>query len=367
MLAALFDQLPAPPPGKTGWPWTYTPEADAATQLPPSPESLPAVTLITPTFNQADYIEETLRSVILQGYPKLEYLVYDAQSTDGTPAILERYSPWITFWVSEPDKGQSDAINKGLARATGEVINWLNSDDYYTPGTLLAVGEAFRRTQALAVGGYGRLFGDGPDRYGQGTDIYPQLAKTIGWARIDQPETFFHREAVETMGPLEPTLRYCMDRDWWLRFLLHFGQERVHKLDRCLVNFRLHPQSKTQSQQKGFFEERDTIFCQIAVRYDLRDVAAQIREWAWVVERPGYKFSCSTRPDAATLHTAFQYFGYQLAQEAYAAGDRRRFARIAGQLDTQVLAPEDAAHLKRLRWRNRWLPAPLLRLLRKLR
>jgi glycosyltransferase involved in cell wall biosynthesis len=366
-LQALFDQLPPPPAGKTGWPWTWTPAAEAATEWPAQEEVLPTLSLITPTYNQAQYIEETLRSVLLQGYPRLEYVVYDAKSTDGTQAILERYSPWISYWVSEPDKGQSDAINKGLARVQGDILNWLNSDDYYEPGTLLAVGRAFKQHKALAVGGYGRLFGDGPDRKGQGTDIYPQLAQTIGWARIDQPETFFRREAVEAMGPLEPSLRYCMDRDWWLRFLLHFGQSRFHKLDRCLVNFRLHPQSKTQSQQQGFFEERDTIFYQLALRYELAAEAAQITDWGQVVERPGYRFSCSTRPDKALLQAALAYFGLLLAHEAYAQGQSARFRKIVAALPTTLLQPADAAQLRKLAWRERNVPAWLRKLLQRLR
>jgi glycosyltransferase involved in cell wall biosynthesis len=121
-----LSELP-PPAGRTGWPWT-----EASEPLPPSmPDGRPwpCVTVITPSFNQAGFIEATLRSVLLQGYPNLEYLVLDGGSTDGSVEIIERYSPWIDFWTSEPDGGQSAAINRGLRMGTGEFAAWINSDD----------------------------------------------------------------------------------------------------------------------------------------------------------------------------------------------------------------------------------------------
>jgi cellulose synthase/poly-beta-1,6-N-acetylglucosamine synthase-like glycosyltransferase len=119
--------LPPPPPGKTGWPWT-----EESTRLPDDPgtaASWPRVTIVTPSFNQGQFIEETIRSILLQGYPDLEYFVLDGGSTDGTVAILERYAEWIDFWVSEPDGGQSAAINRGLRMGSGASATWINSDD----------------------------------------------------------------------------------------------------------------------------------------------------------------------------------------------------------------------------------------------
>ena len=134
---AILKQLPAPPEGKIGFPWNEEP--------PPqySAENLPKISIITPSFNQGQFIEETIRSVLLQGYSNLEYIIIDGGSTDDTLEIIEKYSDFITYWISEPDEGQSHAINKGLAKATGEVFNWLNSDDYYLPNALLSLGQYF--------------------------------------------------------------------------------------------------------------------------------------------------------------------------------------------------------------------------------
>ena len=130
--------LPAPPSGRTGWPWT-----DGARPAPaPEVRALPKITVVTPSYNQGRFVEATLRSVLLQGYPNLEYLVLDGGSTDGSREIIERYAPWLAGWASERDRGQSDAINRGFARATGDIVAWLNSDDRYPPGTLHAVARA---------------------------------------------------------------------------------------------------------------------------------------------------------------------------------------------------------------------------------
>src|SRR5262245_4883167 len=136
----LFD-LPPPPAGKTGWPWTVeTPPLPAQR---PHDTPWPRISIVTPSYNQCEFIEETLRSVLLQGYPDLEYIVIDGGSTDGAVDIIRKYAPWLTHWVSEPDRGQAHAINKGFDFASGLVLNWLNSDDVFAPEALGHVGELF--------------------------------------------------------------------------------------------------------------------------------------------------------------------------------------------------------------------------------
>src|SRR5436190_18724174 len=121
-----LSEIPPPPPGKTGWPWN---EETPPPEIMPDDRALPRVSIITPSFNQGRFIEETIRSVLLQGYPNLEYIIIDGGSTDDSLEIIRKYDPWITLWVSEKDRGQSHAINKGLSKATGEILCWLNSDD----------------------------------------------------------------------------------------------------------------------------------------------------------------------------------------------------------------------------------------------
>jgi cellulose synthase/poly-beta-1,6-N-acetylglucosamine synthase-like glycosyltransferase len=119
-----LTELPPPPTGKTGWPWTEgTPALD---HTRPDGQPWPRVTIVTPSFNQAEYIEETIRSVLLQGYPNLEYIIIDGGSTDGSVDIIRRYEPWLAHWISEPDRGQSHALNKGFRRASGQIMALLS-------------------------------------------------------------------------------------------------------------------------------------------------------------------------------------------------------------------------------------------------
>src|SRR5438552_11628422 len=128
MKCPTLRELPPPPSGKTGWPWTEesvpSPNGDEPAGGAPT-----RVSIITPSFNQGRFIEETIRSILLQGYPNLEYFVFDGGSTDNSVEIIKKYSPWIDFWVSEPDRGQSAAINRGLRMGSGSHATWINSDD----------------------------------------------------------------------------------------------------------------------------------------------------------------------------------------------------------------------------------------------
>ena len=136
-------ELPPPPEGKTGWPWTVeTPRLPPAR---PDDSPWPSISIVTPSFNQGTYLEETIRSILLQGYPNLEYIIIDGGSTDESAAIIKKYERWLTYWVSEPDQGQPQAINKGFARVSGEIGGYLNSDDFYLSNALSAAAVSFMR------------------------------------------------------------------------------------------------------------------------------------------------------------------------------------------------------------------------------
>ncbi len=180
----------------------------------------PKITVVTPSYNQARFLEETLRSVHDQGYPRLEHIVMDGGSSDGSAEILRRYAPCLTSWVSEPDGGQTQALIRGFARATGDILCWLNSDDVFEPWTLREVGEFFQRYPHVRV-----VYGDATWIDIHGRVLRPK--REHAWSRfiwmydhnfISQPSTFWRRGLYEQVGGLDPRRDLAMDADLWIRF-----------------------------------------------------------------------------------------------------------------------------------------------------
>ncbi|EAY30073.1 glycosyltransferase family 2 protein [Microscilla marina] len=326
----------------------------------------PKITIITPSYNQGHFIEQTILSVVEQQYPNLEYFIIDGGSTDNTVDIIKKYEEHITYWVSEKDKGQSHAINKGLDKASGQIINWLNSDDYYEPHALFKVATAFNRGEHVkVVCGRSRLFkGQKTVKYSNGTDVYTDnLAKTIGWARIDQPETFFKAEVVKKMGLLDNRLHYLMDRDWWIKYLLLFGLQGVVKIPDILVNFRLHEDSKTVSQNDGFQVEHDTYFYALARQYELSKYAEIVAEVCQVDERFAVQLD-DYEPDEELLEEVFNYYLFLRANEFYAQNEPQKAQRLLEQINTDLLAEDDQKLWKKLKFRNKYIPQPILNIWR---
>jgi len=255
--------LPAPPVGKTGWPWTA--DSRRPEDLDRPGFSWPLVTIVTPSFNQGGFIEETIRSVLLQDYPNLEYLVIDGASTDDTVQTLKKYEPWLSQWVSEPDRGQTHAINKGFRRARGEIVAWLNSDDTYEPHAIRSVVRHMVSNRATIAYGNCRLI----DEAGRAIRAVVPPAVTYNsllwfWTRPastpPQPAIFFRRHVLEEVGLLDEALHYVMDYELWLRISRKYSFSYV---DALLANYRIHSDSKTVSANEGFARER----YQVSERY----------------------------------------------------------------------------------------------------
>ncbi len=232
-------------------------------QYPPPPDlppvvvrepALPLVSVVTPSFNQGRFIAATIESVLAQDYPNLEYWVIDGGSTDETLAILRGYAgdPRL-HWLSEPDRGQSDAINKGWARCRGEVLAWLNSDDTYLPGAIASQVAALR-----AAPGAGGVYGGVVFTDERGRRLYEIRARpfspalVLGLKASPQPGVFLRREVVARAGPLDLRRRYAMDLDLWARAVALAPWVPNPAL---VATYRLHAASKTVAEGPGFYAE----------------------------------------------------------------------------------------------------------------
>lgn len=218
----------------------------------------PKISIVTPSFNQGHYIEQTILSIISQGYPNLEYIIIDGGSTDNTVEIIRKYGQHISYWISEPDKGQSDALNKGLLKCTGDIFNWINSDDYLEENTLFKVADYFaNNTSVDVVCGWCSLFHEETlqENFKHRTELFPSLEETLVEQRINQPASFFRLPVIHALGGVNTALHYVMDLDLWFRYLTAFGQRRVLLADDLFAHFRLHNESKTVQLQPKFREE----------------------------------------------------------------------------------------------------------------
>lgn len=209
----------------------------------------PRITVVTPSFNQAPYLEQTLKSVLDQGYPNLEYFVFDAGSKDGSAEIIHRYADRLAYHEIAPDRGQSDAIEKGWRRATGEMLCWLNSDDYFLPGALQTAAQAFRTDPQLVM-----LCGTIAIVDGQGRTLRHKRAPALTTERLlpwggvpGQAAVFLHRRVFDEIGGPRVDLHYVLDWELWLRVLLTYGPDRVRGTHEVLAGAREWAQAKTET------------------------------------------------------------------------------------------------------------------------
>jgi len=209
----------------------------------------PRITIVTPSYNQAAFLEETIRSVLDQGYPNLEYLVVDGGSTDGSVEIIRRFADRLTHWESCKDRGQSDAINKGFARATGDIMGWINSDDMLAPGALGALAEAYRPGLRWYYGRWGAIWADGSTSRPDEVDPVPVWKFwdfLFDGAVITQVATFWNRELWQEVGSQVLDHPLIMDYELWMRFARLVPSTQVQA---CLGIYREHPAAKTGTSE----------------------------------------------------------------------------------------------------------------------
>jgi len=247
MRCSTLKDLPTPPENKTGWPWTQE-----SLQLPdkmPNGNPWPKISIVTPNYNHGRFIEETIRSVLLQGYPNLEYIIIDGGSNDSSIDIIRRYEKWITYWVSEPDRGHPDATNKGFMHARGDIFCWLNSSDWFESGALKIIAEI------LPEGGYW-VVGDClvvDESYKVIGHYIPEVISTAAYwveqflkgssVRLPQASAFWNKDVWLNIGSLNENFQYVFDHEFFFRVYRTFGRPII--INRTLSHFRWHRDSKT--------------------------------------------------------------------------------------------------------------------------
>lgn len=216
-------------------------------------EYMNLVSIVTPSYNQASYLEQTIQSVLEQDYPRIEYVVVDGASTDNSFEIIKRYNDRLAYWISEKDSGQAEAINKGFTRANGDILGWLNSDDYYLPGTVSAVVKCFEENPDVVM-----IYGDmmAVDEMGQTINVlkYKQLSlqDLLCFQIIGQPSVFFRRSALEKTGLLDTSFHFMLDHHLWIRLT---QQGRILHVPQVWSAARYHPQAKNRAKAAEFGRE----------------------------------------------------------------------------------------------------------------
>jgi glycosyltransferase involved in cell wall biosynthesis len=263
MRCPTLSELPPPPSGKTGWPWT-----ESSPQVPdkmPDGSEWPKISIVTPNYNYGQFIEETIRSVLLQGYPNLEYIVIDGNSTDNSVEIIKKYEPWLTYWVSEKDKGQTNAINKGLCRCNGELFNWINSDDQLLPNALSNIAIKYQEnpTTDVIIGG-SKLYNlnsgetvvfDCPQSPNRPLDLLKGMMKF----QMSQPATFLRLSLIKDLDGVREDLHNAFDWCFYVKALTKFRNLEILTTKSLIANIFIHPNAKTQQSFSVFIDEEEKI------------------------------------------------------------------------------------------------------------
>ena len=258
--ALTLQDLPPPPEGKMGWPWTEQTETLTLPNKMPDGSEWPRISIVTPSYNQGQFIEETIRSVLLQGYPNLEYIIIDGGSTDNSVEIIQRYQMHLAYWISESDRGQSHAINKGWEKCTGNYLAWMNSDDCYLPNAFSQTIKIFLENNCDFI--YGTTYiGSFIEKKGviEGKKIRDFKLKNLlkffyGVDYIIPSQSVFMTASIlKKIGFLDENLHYCMDLDLFVRIRL--ANPIFYRNPEPICFYRIHDMAKTSTQNQAMRNE----------------------------------------------------------------------------------------------------------------
>lgn len=329
-----------------GWPWSGKVEPSNYLEG----IQYPKISIITPSFNQGQYIEETILSVINQNYPNLEYIIIDGGSTDNTVEIIKKYEKHLAYWVSEKDNGQSDAINKGILRATGEIFNWLNSDDYYNPLALHHVAESFLSGADVVCGKINFLHIDGSSKMSTAFPHSNNIIEVIASTKYLQPSTFYKTKFIKQCNGVNPLLHYCMDYELWLKYLFKNGLAKITNNDKIIVNFRIHDNSKTFLHAKAFKTDMIKLFVAILSHFDINIK----KKYASLLGT--YKFEIDlVESKKDMIKSAAAHFFYDEVVNAYGQRNFENFAMLLSLLEVNYIDATKKKEIIKMKLREKFL------------
>lgn len=278
------------------------------------------ISIITPSFNQGMFLEKTIVSVITQNYSALEYIIIDGGSIDNSIEIIKKYEKYLTFWSSEKDKGQSDAINKGMSKANGEIVAWLNSDDLYFPYTLERVAKVFCENPQIDV-----IYGDVENFYPDGnTEIYCNqefdVLDFLSRVSIHQPSVFWRRRVFDKIGWLDTSLYYLMDYDFWVRL---FFNVNVLKVPELLSRFRVHDSAKTHNNPEGLYLEYRKIYCRFMQSCNVPQFCDQLKILNLWFNTEAIEYNLTKIPDREIIYQSFCNYVLNCMKQEYSFGHRK--------------------------------------------
>ncbi len=285
----------------------------------------PLISIVIPSYNQGKYIEQTIVSILDQSYKNVEIIIIDGGSKDETVDIIKKYDHQISFWVSEPDRGQAHALNKGLEKCNGEIFNWINSDDYLEPEALKTIVNCFesnKKTQVVC--GFTRCFFDQDNttshEYRMG--IKKSVAETIAKVEMNQPGSFYKTSIVNEFGGLNESLRYVFDDELWFRYLCKYGTQNVVISDRRFAQFRLHGSSKSVGEGFVMFDKEITAL--------YIDILKSANAPSWLIDLLEEKLPSQTYISSGTwelshleLKRFFALFASEYINTLYLNGDKK--------------------------------------------
>lgn len=274
------------------------------------------ISIITPSYNQAAYLEKTIQSIISQGYDDLEYILIDGGSNDGSLEIIKKYESHFAFWVSEKDEGQSHAINKGFEKATGDIITWINSDDQLTPNALHRIATQFEKDknkEIFVVHGKTILFGENMQDKEFGSSSTDFLERSLAGLPFPQPSSFFRKELIEKYGNLKQEFHFGMDYEFFVPVFLN---EKSIYIDEIFSKYLYHTESKSLTQQSGFARDYAKVFSKILYSFEksstlenqeiVKKTLLKFKELGFYTENTDF-FEINNHFTASQLHLAFCY------------------------------------------------------------